>query len=423
MLVPLVAAGLAACPAPPPVHPAASRPRYALTVRIRPGFREVDGTLAVTFTPQRRTDRLVFRLWANAPRLAAAGARLTVGPVLDRGRALRTSSPDATTLVVRPGRALGPEAPITVRTTWRLRLPSGHADRIARWTTGLRLASFFPLLSWDDRRGWVVDPPTTVPAETSTSPTADFDMRVRAPAGVRLVASGEAAGPGRFRARAVRDFALAAGRFRTISTQVAAPRPVRVRVAYQGGVDRHRYLRLAAAALRRLARLYGPYPWRSYTLVVPPDLGVLGIEYPTLVFVGRELPTIVIPHETAHQWFYSLVGNDQARDPWLDEALATWAATRLGARDRRPVPAAARGHVGAPMTYWARRPELYAAGVYREGVRALASLGDPGRVDCGLRIYAARNAYRIASPSHLLDALERVLPGTRRRLAPFGIHG
>jgi len=35
------------------------------------------------------------------------------------------------------------------------------------------------------------------------------------------------------------------------------------------------------------------------------------------------LPTIAA-HETAHQWWFGLVGTDQANQPWLDEALATY---------------------------------------------------------------------------------------------------
>jgi aminopeptidase N len=29
-------------------------------------------------------------------------------------------------------------------------------------------------------------------------------------------------------------------------------------------------------------------------------------------------------HETAHQWWFAMVGNDQAHAPWLDEALSTY---------------------------------------------------------------------------------------------------
>ena len=32
----------------------------------------------------------------------------------------------------------------------------------------------------------------------------------------------------------------------------------------------------------------------------------------------------VIAHETAHQWWYSVVGNDEISEPWLDEALTEY---------------------------------------------------------------------------------------------------
>ena len=42
-------------------------------------------------------------------------------------------------------------------------------------------------------------------------------------------------------------------------------------------------------------------------------------------------PHYLVYHETAHQWFYGLVGNDQAREPFADEAAADMLArTVLG---------------------------------------------------------------------------------------------
>ncbi|MGL5751583.1 MAG: M1 family aminopeptidase, partial [Paraclostridium sp.] len=32
----------------------------------------------------------------------------------------------------------------------------------------------------------------------------------------------------------------------------------------------------------------------------------------------------VIAHETAHQWWYSAIGNDEISEPWLDEALTEY---------------------------------------------------------------------------------------------------
>ena len=79
VLVPFLVAAVA-CPAPPArVTPRADRPRYAVELRVAPPFRKVDGRLKVTFTPNRPTDRLVFRLWPNAPRSLDEGARLVTG--------------------------------------------------------------------------------------------------------------------------------------------------------------------------------------------------------------------------------------------------------------------------------------------------------------------------------------------------------
>lgn len=44
-----------------------------------------------------------------------------------------------------------------------------------------------------------------------------------------------------------------------------------------------------------------------------------------MIFVGDRGLGLVVGHEAAHQWFYGLVGDDQARHPWLDEAFATYA--------------------------------------------------------------------------------------------------
>jgi hypothetical protein len=406
---------LAQCPQPPALPAsAADRPRYALTVRVAPSLRTVTGTTDVTFRPNRPTDRLVFRLWPNAPRSLDEGARLDVGPI--RGR--RTTRPDPTTLVVHFGHDIRGKR-VHVRLPWSLRVPAAGFDRISRFRGGLLLGSFFPILAWDPRRGWVTDRPAKILAESSTSPIADFTVRVRAPGGLTAVVS---------EGRAARDVAVAVGRFNIASRIVRAPQPVQIRVAVaQGGrVQPRTVLADATSAVTRLAQRYGRYPWRRYTVVVPPDFGPGGIEYPTLTFVGaRNFLPLVVDHETAHQWFYSLVGNDQARDPWLDETLATWAQQRLDGLRRPPrgvLPAGARRHVGAPITYWARFPRAYFWGVYEEGANALRSLGDNDAVDCALRHYVARRAYSVAQPGDLLDELNRFIPGAERRLRAWGIH-
>ena len=425
MLIPFLAA--AACAVPPTAQPRADRPRYALDVRVAPSFRKVSGTVDVRFTPNRPTDRLVFRLWPNAARERREGTRLDVTDVTSPNGDFRTLRPDPTTLVVRVGN-LAAGATVRVRVGWSLRVPLARLDRISHFRGGVRLGSFFPILAWDPRRGWVTDPPARILGESSTTPAADFDVRVHTPPGTTALVSGVPAGAGRWRAHAVRDVAVAVARFRIFTATAHAPDAVQVRVGVPRGAtaDRRTLMGVAVRALEHLSSRYGPYPWPRYTIVYAPDLTAGGIEYPTLSFIGgRRYLRVVVDHETAHQWFYSLVGNDEARDPWLDETLATWSQQRLDGSIRPPwsgLSAGARRHVGEPMSYWTRFPHAYFWGVYEEGANALRSLRDDESVDCALRAYAARQAYGIAQPSDLLDELNRVIPGAEQRLRAWGIH-
>ena len=92
--------------------------------------------------------------------------------------------------------------------------------------------------------------------------------------------------------------------------------------------------RVTSSALSLFNGKFGTYPYKDLQIAALP-MSALGIEFPGLFAINEELyrdrdsylfePTIV--HETAHQWFYSLLGNNQLREPWIDEGLtqyATW---------------------------------------------------------------------------------------------------
>jgi hypothetical protein len=413
MLLPFLVAAVACPQVPPRVEPRADRPRYVVEVDAARPFRAVSGELRAVFTPNRPIERLVFRTWA--------GSNVSVEHVTSTGVQLRVSRPNPTTLSVPLERTVAAGSSVTVSLSWTFVLPETHFDRNARFGDGVRLGTFLPLLAWDPRRGWITEPRSSSLAESAATPASDFDLRVRAPDDLRVVATGVEVATQHFQARAVRDIALAVGPFQLAST---VERGVKLQIASVGAPGNIR-LDLVRRAMRNLVARYGAYPWKTYTVVVPPDLARVGIEYPMLTYIGRsKLPKLFVDHETAHQWFYALVGNDQWRDPWLDETLATWAQTRVGSREppTRRVPPGARRHVGSPMSYWDRQGNSYFYGVYGEGVRALRSLGNDNAVDCALRRYVARRAYTLAQPGDLLAELNRVIPGAERRLRAWGIH-
>ena len=219
---------------------------------------------------------------------------------------------------------------------------------------------------------------------------------------------------------------MAVGRF-TVGRAVAhAPDPVQVTVGVESGLGEQPgpWLNKIVAVLEDFGRRFGPYPWPAYTVSITATLRS-GIEYPMHVMHGAGTAGRSLTHEVGHQWFYGLVGNNQARDPWIDEGAASWAEARFeGSLERfraRPVPAEVRGRLGEPMTFWDPRSSAYYAGVYVQGTQALASLGDPDLVDCALRVLVARNAYGIATPADVVSATSAVFPDAAATLAAAGV--
>jgi hypothetical protein len=381
----------------------------------------VTGNFAVTFTPDLPTSDLVFRLWANAPVVAASGSHIDVGPFAD---GVASEQTDATTLVVHLPRALAAGDSVTVSAPYSVTVPGGNIDRVAHDGDTLRLGSVLPLLAWEPGAGWATEPPTTVHAEAATSPTADYDVLVHAPPGYDVLGTGvRAADDEHFLASAVRDFALSVGHFDEASADVDGI-AVTVGVDRSVGEDPNVHLALISDALRSYVARFGPYPWPTYTVAVTPGFRG-GIEFPNHVMQGPGAAKRSIVHEVAHQWFYSLVGNDQGRDPWLDEGLASYAEFvqrgTLAEMSSTAIPAAARGNGAEPMTFWEGRDPIYYPGVYVQGAVAVASLGTVDQVDCALRTYVARNAFRIATPTDLLAAMTPSFPDAEAQLAAGGV--
>ncbi|HUR48628.1 MAG TPA: hypothetical protein VMY88_03725 [Acidimicrobiales bacterium] len=408
--------------------PDPQRPRYRMNIDVRLAENAVVGDLAVDFTPDIRTDRIVFRLWPNGPRSARHGARLDVFDLRVDGKTVPASVENATTLVGRPDGGIAAGRKVTITLPWRLTLPNESSDRVSRSGDAVRLGSFFPILSWEPGVGWSTNPPTSAFAEASSAPVADWSVSVKIPPGLTALASGVYDRPGHWQGNYLRDWAMSLGRFNLAGVTVAAPHPVRVTVGVHAGINESplHYAQRAAAAIADFGRRFGGYPDTEYDLAITPGLSG-GIEYPGHVMQGPGTAGRTTPHEVAHMFFYSLAGNDQGRDPWLDEGLATYAEGRfegsLGGMRSTSIPADARGRLGEPMTYWEGHQASYYRGVYVQGAQALSALGPLDQVDCALRHHVTRNAHRITTNKAVLDALSAVFPNAREVFGRYGVRG
>ena len=223
----------------------------------------------------------------------------------------------------------------------------------------------------------------------------------------------------------MRDLGISVGRFTIAEGMAAVAGGVHVVVGVHEGLgeDPAAYRDRVVDAIQDLSGRFGAYPWPSFSLALTPDFPG-GIEYPGHVMQGPGTIGRTTPHEVGHQWFYAVVGNDQGRDPVLDEGLATWAEVRADAGPgalNASVPADARGRAGAPMTYWESHRSSYYRGVYVQGAQALAALGDPDQVDCALRRYVSSRAFTIARPADLIGSLATTFPDAEATLGRFGV--
>ena len=83
-------------------------------------------------------------------------------------------------------------------------------------------------------------------------------------------------------------------------------------------------------------KLYGPYRWGRYdVLVLPPSFPIGGMENPTLTFAtptfiaGDKSLVSLIAHELSHSWSGNLATNAVWEDFWLNEGMTTYAEGRV----------------------------------------------------------------------------------------------
>jgi aminopeptidase N len=189
-------------------------------------------------------------------------------------------------------------------------------------------------------------------------------------------------------------------------------------------------LTYARQALHTYDAAFGPYPFKEFDVVE--NATPTGVEYPGLVQIaesewhkGNSALERTVAHETGHQWFYSLVGNDQVNHPWLDEGLTTYAEfvymraihppaeAYVAAEERAYEDYLRGGGVDWPVDLPVGRFSLsaYGAIVYTKSALFLVRLeAELGRetVLKALRTYFRRFEYQIATSRDLEGVFEEV---------------
>jgi hypothetical protein len=308
----------------------------------------------------------------------------------------------------------------------------------------LTLAHAYPMIAVHDDEGWNAEIPPQA-GDVTYADASFFLVKVVAPKDMTLVTTGKeidhsnhggtqtvyvASGP-------ARDFYLAASPLYEETTATAGETTVRsfapkgLAKGSQVAVD------TASKAILDYSRRYETYPYTELDIVSTPTLA-FGIEYPGMIAITSRIYDIdrrlngtpariylesTVAHETGHQWFYNLVGNDQLDDPWLDESLAQFATLQYY-EDQYGLEGAAgfeqslearwaqlndeKMPVGLPVASYSARE--YSAIVYGRGPLFFAALRDrmgTEAFDAFLSDYTEQLSWKISTPEFLQSLAEK----------------
>ncbi len=432
----------------------ADAPRYTIdaALTVTPDGATLAGDETVTYTNRTAgaLAEIVFRLYPN---LHSYGGEMLVDQVTADGVSITPVLDDTRSVLMLPlPQPLAAESSVTLAMHFSATVTAG-VERLYRLFSDLdgmlALPNAYPVLSvYTPGEGWweVTDHPQ---GDAVFSETAFYTVTITAPENLILITSGseidlarhdDGTLTHRYVAPLMRDFALfASTNYVSLSGEQDG---ITLTLFYDknqaGAYDTARAgLRMLKDAVRIYDSTYGPYPFAELDLVETPT-SAGGIEYPGVFVVAsdqwdksNDFYEFVIAHECAHEWFYSLVGNDQTLHPWMDEALAQYSVALYirdleGDAGYRGAMASFQAQVdkyvgqfssrveesdfviGQPVTDYPDSAYFYL--VYQRGPLFFGALADDYGVEmmiAMLRDYFTAYKYQIAQPGDMLASFEQ----------------
>jgi len=239
-------------------------------------------------------------------------------------------------LTVHLPQALDPGAQATITMRFRIEIPVKVKDHPYGFDVDqVNLTDWYPFIV-PYSNGWLLHDPSYL-GEYLVYDSSDFEVNIKTTqSGIVIAASGLEEPNGewtRYRINGARTFAFSASdQFLYVDASAGG---AQIRSYYYPGYE-NQGAAILNAAVREIGLFevkFGAFPYGSLS-IVQADLND-GQEYDGLIFLAtkfyneynnsaRSNLVAIGVHEIAHQWWFGLVGNDQAMEPWLDEALAVY---------------------------------------------------------------------------------------------------
>ena len=242
----------------------------------------------------------------------------------------------ATILKVKLDKKLLSGEKTIINLKYNVKLPSAK-DRFGYGEEIINLGNWYPIACVYDDNGWNLDPYYKL-GDPFYSDISNYQVTIKSDKDIVIASSGNILQEEvlkthkkyHIEGKLIRDFAWAASPDFNVLEKESNGTKIKLYYRDKNSTMAKRSLIMGEDALNTFSKLFGKYPYGQYSIVMTEFPS--GMEYPGLVFIGEDffspryidILEQIIVHETAHQWWYGLVGNNQVKEAWLDEALTTY---------------------------------------------------------------------------------------------------
>jgi hypothetical protein len=255
---------------------------------------------------------------------------------------------------------------IIITTPFHIKIPEGVTSRLGHIGDSYQISQWYPKPAVYDKNGWhpmpyldqgefysefgSFDVSITLPANYTVGATGNLQNEIEAERLDKLAAdtawmsassvsqdsfplSSRQMKTLRYTGTKIHDFAwFADKRYHVLKSAVRLPSSGREVTTWVMFTDRQAELwkdalKYSDTALLYLSGWIGDYPYDQFTAVQSALTAGAGMEYPGIAVIGLVNDAYaldqVIAHEACHNWFYSALGSDERRFPYLDEGITS----------------------------------------------------------------------------------------------------
>lgn len=334
------------------------RNRYEINVFYNPDESSIYGSQKMTYKNTENADlsEIYFHIYPNAFRSKSTSpiigrfednypdgfnpGQIDIIGAWINGKSVKWSvGGDAYTLLcIKPVSKIKKGQKVSMKIDFQERLPYARTD-FGSYNGIACFENWYPVLCVYDDEGWHKEPYSKI-GEPNFSEVSDYDVEIDLPKDQVVASTGKCIrekniSTGRklvtLKADNVRDFAwISSSSFKTVEKKYKG---ITIKSFFIND-DREKgvsALDICCRALDFYNESFGKYPYDVFSVAETslyggameyPEMSSIGWQY--YDYKGEDLFESAVVHELAHQWWYVAVGNNEYREPWLDESMAAY---------------------------------------------------------------------------------------------------